>query len=218
MGKRNKPFYELLGLKKVGPGKYKDANGKPVSERQYRKMKGKPGKGSPGYKKRMSEKKQGRDVLIPPKDLHKEAMQQFAKRHPGATSKWFRTGQEPDVAASDRFSQQKHNQAVQKQRREAVKFHREAGLITEKKAQKLRDVITEEGRLRRRLQLIKEKLDRNRPQPRIKGGRSYTNDERRKLEGQYNKLRKEYRKKGDYLRKYHIAMAEGHPLSEGHYH
>lgn len=68
---RKPPQYEQLGLKKVGPGKYQDASGRAVSERQYRKLLGKPAKQSPGYKER-------------PKSERHQAAATRAKRKPSA--------------------------------------------------------------------------------------------------------------------------------------
>lgn len=196
-----KPEYSPSGRLKG----FTTPQGKYLSYRQYRKQIGTPIKGSPGYKQRQKAKEKGIDYR-PPAGAKLQAMREFAKKNPGATKKWYQSGQEP-TSPNTRI-RTKHNAAVQKQRRESVDFLEQIGELTKKQADKARELIKETGKLRGELARQYDVIHLK-PQQRANKEKSIRKYE--KKTAKYNKLEQQ-------LRKYGIVMQEDNYLAHGYYH
>lgn len=205
--KGKKPKYKQLGLTQVKNDKgsligYKDKSGNYIPRRQYDKMIGKPGKGSPGHKERTDVKRRKVDA------------KSYAKGR-GHTLDGLKYGKEPTTPRDVLQTFDKHRAAILHQRMSAIQLKYDEGLIDRKKWQNLRDHAWEEDRLEKKLAELYEKLENNSDKP---GGKQYSNAARRKVEDEYRKTREKYDRHHRQLDKAKIVPPKGSDLEHGYYH
>lgn len=183
------PRYKQLGLRKhpTKAHSYIDKNGKEVSDRQYRKMKGKPGKGSPGHKQRMKAKQSAVEL---------KKARAWAKKNPGKDKNWYKTGQEPIF--NQRITEE-HNKQADELAKAAFKWRVELGLIDKDTAEKTRKfTLPRERKLRRELQALTDRIE---TEPMQKKDKEKLIKKREQLRARYNTLRSMLRERGIVLPK-----------------
>lgn len=200
------PEYSPSGNRKG----FTDKAGNYISERQFRKLAGTPMKGSAGYKERQAAKAAGKSFRpISQEQVYKE-MQKAAKT-PGMTLEEFMTGKSRELAYSERRTQAKHNEFIDSQRKDAINFKKNAGLLTEKQAEQAIKDVNAQAKARDKAQELRDKL--NSP---------LTPKQREKLEKQYRTQTDKIRKLQDKLEKKGIVILDDKPSAEslryGYYH
>ncbi len=156
---RKTPKYAEYGLKKVAPGKYIDQAGNNVSERQMRKIIGTPAKGSQGVKEYRTERYGTTQPTSKPKGpSYKERLADFLRKTPGGTEEWFKTGKQPEIPYYENQTAERHNKQIDKQRREAIRAQRKAGLISETEYNSMMGTLRLQQSYRSKILHIEDKI------------------------------------------------------------
>lgn len=201
------PVYSPSGNRKG----FQTKDGSYISERQFRKLAGTPMKGSKGYKERQEAKKAGKNFRPEPVDKIFKDMQEAAKKG-GMTLEEFMTGKSREVAYSERRTQESHNRFIDSQRREAIKFKRMAGTLTDKQAAVAERDLNRYIKTRDKLNNIREEIQ--------KGGHS--KEKRARLYKQYREEAAKLKRADDKLVKKGLVIMDDLPSGEslryGYYH
>lgn len=200
------PEYSPSGNRKG----FRDKEGNYIPERQFRRMVGTPMKGSQGYKERQAAKAEGKNFRpMTEKQIEKE-MKKAAKT-PGMTLEEFMTGKSRELAYTNRRIQSKHNEFLDKQRRDAIEFKKRAGVLTEKQAATAHKDLQKQIDAREKAIKLREQLDN--PLDRKK---------RERLEKEYRKQADIIRKQQEKLEKKGLVIIDDKPSQEslryGYYH
>lgn len=209
---------------------FEDASGKYISKRKYQELIKKPLPGSKGYHtyktskplpyyERYGIKKVGRHFETP--DGHKLTeyqvrklspastnkyfkLQAFLRKNPGATARDYGKENWKDIPASERRTAGQMNKKLMSQRTRTINDREKYGLMTHDEAEKARDIVKQENKMRRELQRIYDKMLEN-PMQAVKWNK--------KLQ----EKKKPYQKILDWLDAHDLVPNDG-DYKEGYYH